>query len=165
MDEGLQEYTALAPVVFEQPEILILTSMPSVDSHLANFYYADPDNRFWPLLGAIYQMPCQTQSERLAICQQNHIALWSVVKSCLRHLSREDTMQDIQLNNMQEFLNEYPSITRVLCVSHRTENLFNECAYVPNGQVFYVPSPSAADLYYDSVEKLMPEWQRALGQE
>ncbi len=164
MDESsLQTFTSLKPVFFDEPKILILVSMPSVDSHLADFYYADEDNRFWPLMGALYQMPVSTDQERLDLLKANHLALWSVVKSCKRHLSEEDTMQDIQLNDIDTFLTEHPSIERILCVSRRTEHLLEEALYEPSLPVYYVPSPSAADLWYDSVEKLEPEWRSALG--
>ena len=80
--KDLQEYTALPPVVFDAPKTLILMSMPSVDSEEARFYFADESNRFWPLLSAIYQMPAETPQERLKLMEANHLALWSVVKSC-----------------------------------------------------------------------------------
>jgi hypoxanthine-DNA glycosylase len=159
----LQEYKSLAPAVFSNPTTLILVSMPSVDSHLANFYFADKDNRFWPLLGTIYNMPYETRQQQLDILEKNHLALWSAVKSCLRYLSREDTMQDIVMNDLSGFLSQYPSITRVVCVSRETQHLVQEALYQPGISIEYVPSPSAADLWYDSVEKLEPDWKEALG--
>lgn len=164
-NSDLQQYLSLAPVVYADPEYLILTSMPSVDSHLANFYFADSDNRFWPLLGTIYNMPYATDQERLAICEKNHLAIWSAVKSCLRYLSREDTMQDIVPNNIQGFLSQYPTIKKILCVSRETQHMVQEWIYDPQVQICYVPSTSAADLWYDSVEKLLPDWSAALNQE
>lgn len=162
---NLQEYTALDPVVYPDSTTLILMSMPSVDSERENFYFADPGNRFWPLMGAIYQMPVETNEERLEILKKNKLALWSVVKSCMRYLSREDTMQDIVLNDIQGFLKEHPSISRIVCISHDTMRLLKEADYFAAQEAVYVPSTSAADLWYDSVEKLMPDYKRALGVE
>lgn len=161
----LQEYTALAPVVFTDPQILILTTMPSVDSHLANFYYADRSNRFWPTLSAVYQMPAATEEEKLNICRRHHLALWSAVQSCLRHLSEEDTMQNVVLNNIQGFLQKYPTITKILCVSREAQKMVEDSVWNPNVEIGYLPSPSAADLWYDSVEKLLPRYAEALGVE
>lgn len=161
----LQEYTALDPVVFDDSETLILMSMPSVDSERDQFYFADPGNRFWPLLGTIYKMPFETNQQRLDILKKNKLALWSVVKSCLRYLSREDTMQDIVLNDIPRFLNQHPGINRILCISHDTMRLLKEADYNAASIAVYVPSTSAADLWYDSVEKLLPEYEKALGLE
>lgn len=161
--KDLQEYTALPPVVFDAPKTLILMSMPSVDSEEARFYFADESNRFWPLLSSIYQMPADTPQERLKLMESNHLALWSVVKSCLRYLSREDTMQDIVLNDIPGFLEDYPTINRIVCISHDTLRLLQQADPEAARMAVYVPSPSAADLWYDSVDKLLPEYAQALG--
>lgn len=162
-ETNLQEYTALDPIVYPDSTTLILMSMPSVDSEREQFYFADESNRFWPLMSAIYHMPVQTKEQRLELLKSNHLAMWSVVKSCLRYLSREDTMQDIVLNDIPGFLQEHPAINRIICISHDTLRLLKEADYQAAQEAVYVPSTSAADLWYDSVEKLLPEYQEALG--
>lgn len=160
---NLQEYTALDPIVYPDSTTLILNSMPSVDSEAAKMYFADESNRFWPLMSAIYKMPAETTEQKLELLKSNHLAMWSVVKSCLRYLSREDTMQDIVLNDIPTFLQEHPSINRIVCISHDTIRLLKEADPDATVMAVYVPSTSAADLWYDSVEKLLPEYERALG--
>ncbi|WP_283651380.1 DNA-deoxyinosine glycosylase [Ileibacterium valens] len=162
-DSDLQEYRALAPAIYPDCTTLVLVSMPSVDSEVDQFYFADSSNRFWPVMGAIFNMPSETKEERLAILEQNHVGIWSVVKSCMRYLSREDTMQDIVLNDISGFLKEHPSIKRIVCVSHDALRLLQEADGQAAAIACYVPSPSAADLWYDSVEKLAPEYQKAFG--
>lgn len=161
----LQEYTALDPIVSQDSTTLVLMSMPSVDSEREKFYFADTSNRFWPLMGTIYQMPVETREQRLELLSANHIAMWSVIKSCLRYLSREDTMQDIVLNDIPAFLAQYPKIDRIVCISHDTLRLLQEADPQAALMASYVPSTSAADLWYDSIEKLIPEYSRALGVE
>ena len=162
-ESDLQEYNALPPAIYPGCQTLVLVSMPSVDSEIDQFYFADSSNRFWPVMGAIFNMPCETHEERLAILEKNHIGIWSVVKSCLRYLSREDTMQDIVLNDISGFMKEHPQISRILCVSHDALRLLQEADGAAGALAVYVPSPSAADLWYDSVEKLMPVYNRAMG--
>lgn len=162
-ESELQEFHALDPVVSDDCTILILVSMPSVDSIRENSYYADPANRFWPLLSAIYRMPVQTKEERMDLLKKNHIAIWSVIKTCLRYKSREDTMQDIVLNDISAFLKKYPRIRRIVCVSHDTLRLLQEADLQACSMAYYVPSTSSADLWYDAVDKLLPEYARALG--
>lgn len=160
---GLQQYTALAPLVFPNSKYLFLVSMPSVDSEATKTYFGDPANHFWKVLSLIYGMPIETREEKIALCEKNQIAIWSIVKSCLRHMSREDTMQDIVLNDIQGFLNEHPTIQKILCVSHETKHLLDESNYMGNLEVEYVPSPSGADLYYEEPSKLVPRYKQALG--
>lgn len=159
----LQEYTALPPAIYPGCKSLFLVSMPSVDSEIDQFYFADESNRFWPTLGAIFEMPIATKEDRLAILEQNQIGIWSIVKSCKRYLSREDTMQDIVLNDITAFLQEHPTIERIICVSHDALRLLQEADAQAAVMAVYAPSPSAADLWYDSVEKLIPEYRKALG--
>lgn len=72
-------------------------------------------------------------------------------------------MQDIVLNDIHGFLQTYPTITRIVCISHDTLRLLQQADPAAAAMAVYVPSTSAADLWYDSVEKLMPEYRRALG--
>lgn len=158
----LQEYRALDPVVPDDSTTLILMSMPGDRSIRENFYFADEDERFWPLLGMVYHMPCTTREEQMEILKRHHLALWSVVGSCLRYDSREDTMQDIVLNDIPAFLKKYPLIRKIICISHDTMRLLKEADPAAAAQAVYVPSTSASDLWYDSVEKLVPEYAGAL---
>ena len=162
---SLQQFTALEPIVFENSTVLFLVSMPSVKSEEHKLYFGDPANHFWPVLGAIYNMPYASDEEKLAICQTHGIAIWSVVKSCLRHMSREDTMRDIVLNDINGFLQAHPSIQKIICVSHGAQRLLNESNFMENIPVEYVPSPSGADLDYESVDRLAPRYKEALENE
>lgn len=159
----LQEYTALDPIVSDRSTTLILMSMPSVESEKEKFYFADSSNRFWHVMSVIYHMPVDTKEQCLDLLSANNIAVWSVIKSCWRYLSREDTMQDIILNDIPEFLARYPRIRRIVCISHDTLQLLQQADPKAAQIASYVPSTSAADLWYDSVDKLIPEYARALG--
>ena len=120
----LQTYTALPPLVFEDSEYLFLMTMPSFDSEARKFYFADTGNHFWKVMAAIYKMPAETSEERTALCKANKIAIWSVLKSCKRHLSQQDTTTDEVYNDMAGFLKEHPTIKKThLCIKDgRTRN-------------------------------------------
>ena len=47
----------IAPVFSPESEILILGTMPSPKSREAAFYYAHPQNRFWPALALALDEP------------------------------------------------------------------------------------------------------------
>ncbi len=119
---NLQTYTALPPLVFEDSEYLFLMTMPSFDSEARKFYFADTGNHFWKVMAAIYKMPAETSEERTALCKANKIAIWSVLKSCKRHLSQQDTTTDEVYNDMAGFLKEHPTIKKLICVSRMAES-------------------------------------------
>ena len=55
------EYThvkhTFLPVYNEESRILILGSFPSVKSRENQFYYGHPQNRFWKVMGALFDEP------------------------------------------------------------------------------------------------------------
>jgi hypoxanthine-DNA glycosylase len=164
-DSYLQTFTALPPLVWPDSEYLFLMTMPSYISEQEQFYFADPSNHFWRVLSAIYHMPIETNEQKTTLCQANKLAIWSVCKSCQRHLSEQDTMQNIELNDMSQFLLEHASIKTILCVSHDAQRLLEESDWNIIQTVKYVPSPSGADLFYEHLDELVPIYARALNQE
>lgn len=44
----------LAPLITAESHTLILGTMPSPRSRAEAFYYAHPQNRFWPVIAALY---------------------------------------------------------------------------------------------------------------
>lgn len=159
----LQEYTALDPIISEDCKTLVLDSMPSVKSEQDNFYFSDSSSRFWPILAVLYKMPAKTREEQMALLQKNHIGIWSIIKTCLRYCSRDDTMEDIVLNDIEAFLKQYPNINRIVCVSHDSMRLLQEADPRAALMAFYVPSPSMDDLWYDNLDQLIPEYAKAFG--
>ena len=73
----------LAPVWDSRSAVLILGSMPSPRSREEGFYYAHPQNRFWPVMAALFgeELPCGTE-ERRRFALSHRIALWDVLHSC-----------------------------------------------------------------------------------
>ena len=66
------------PLYDENSEVLILGSFPSVVSRQQNFYYANSHNRFWPLMGMLFE---EEITDREEFCHRHHIALWDVIYS------------------------------------------------------------------------------------
>lgn len=81
------EYThvkhTFLPVYDEESRILILGSFPSVKSRENQFYYGHPQNRFWKVMGALFDEPEPLGIEgRTAFLYAHGIALWDVLSSC-----------------------------------------------------------------------------------
>ena len=52
-----ERITAFPPVAPPGARVLILGSMPSVESLAQGFYYAHPRNAFWRILAQVYDEP------------------------------------------------------------------------------------------------------------
>lgn len=91
----------LPPVFNEQSRVLFLGTIPSPKSREKGFYYAHPQNRFWPVLAAVFgeEIP-QTTEERRAFALSHGIALWDVLASCTIRGADDQSIKDPVPNDL-----------------------------------------------------------------
>jgi len=76
------------PVTTPDARILILGSMPGKASLQAGQYYAHPRNAFWKIMGMLFGFDADMDYKtRLKTLRANKIALWDVMKTCVRNSS------------------------------------------------------------------------------
>lgn len=97
-EKNYVEHT-LKPLVFKDARVLILGSFPSVKSRAEMFYYANPTNRFWPVLSALYD---EKIDDRTAFCRRHHIALYDVIYSCYIHASSDASIEVVKVNDIEK---------------------------------------------------------------
>lgn len=81
------EYTTVThnfdPLFAPDSRVLILGSIPSPKSRAQKFFYGHPQNRFWPVLAAVFGEDApQTVEEKRALALRHHIAMWDTLASC-----------------------------------------------------------------------------------
>lgn len=103
------EYHNIEPIYNEQSRILILGSFPSVKSREAQFFYHHPQNRFWKILGHVFQddIP-QTIEEKKNFLLKHHIALWDVIESCEIKGSSDSSISQVKVNDLDRIINHCP---------------------------------------------------------
>lgn len=131
-------------IVFKDSEILILGSFPSLESFEKSFYYAHPRNQFWKLLSAVTDLPINNRDQKTWLLKESKIALWDMVESCTRENSLDSSLEEIEVNNLAEFLEEHPSIKKVAFTGRLSEKLFKMHFGYLEIETVYLPSPSAA---------------------
>ena len=73
----------IAPEFDARSRVLVLGTMPSPASRARGFYYGHPQNRFWKVLGALFDEPEPLGTDtRKAFLLAHGIALWDVLASC-----------------------------------------------------------------------------------
>ncbi len=91
------------PLYDEDSEILILGSFPSVVSRQQSFYYANKQNRFWPLMEILFEEEIE---DRTQFCHKHHIALWDVINSCRIKGSSDAAITDVTVNDIDSLRNK-----------------------------------------------------------
>ena len=132
------------PVVFNDAEILILGSFPSIDSFDKSSYYAHPRNQFWKIMSEITRYPINNRDQKIWLLKESKIALWDMVASCYRDNSLDSSLEDIEVNDIASFLEEHPTITKIAFTGRLSEKLFKTHFNYLDIDTVYLPSPSSA---------------------
>lgn len=108
----------LPPIAGPGARLLIVGSMPGVESLRQQRYYAHPRNAFWPILGDWLGLPAEAAyEERCQALVRAGIALWDVIGACVRPGSLDAAIdpRSVQANDFAAFFAAHPGIVRVLC--------------------------------------------------
>jgi TDG/mug DNA glycosylase family protein len=148
------------------PRVLILGTMPGKVSLRERQYYAHPQNGFWRIVGGILGFdPASPYDARVASVQSAGIAIWDVLKSCIRASSLDSDIDNSSLvpNDFAAFLAEHPQIRRVCFNGAKAEALYMKhvrprLAADPYAQYLRLPSTSPANASVPLAEKVRA-WQ------
>lgn len=130
------------PIVFNDSNILILGTFPSIKSFENSFYYSHPKNQFWNILSEIFnEKKPLTINEKIDFLKKHKIALWDVICECKRkeNKSTDDNLEVIKPCNIKEFLKNYPNIKKVATTSRFAQKLLKKYFNINS---IYLPSPS-----------------------
>ena len=148
-----------APVWDTQSRVLILGSFPSVLSRQNQFYYGNPQNRFWRVLSELYRYPLpQTVAEKRALLADTHIALWDVIASCEVHGSADASIRNARPNDLTPLLNSAP-IQAIFTNGATADTFYRRYLFShTNIPAVRLPSTSPANAAW-SLTRLCTAWQ------
>jgi TDG/mug DNA glycosylase family protein len=154
------------PIASGTARVLILGTMPGKVSLRERQYYAHPQNLFWRIVGGILGFdPALPYEARVALVQSAGIALWDVLKSCIRPSSMDSAIDAASAvpNDFATFFAEHPHIQRICFNGATAEALFTKrvrprLAAQPDIQPIRLPSTSPANASVPLSEK-MRAWQ------
>jgi len=147
------------PISNPNATVLILGTMPSVQSLALSQYYGNPRNAFWKLLFIIFDTPFSTDYEiRKSVLLQNHIALWDVLQACVREGSLDSAIEQEIPNDFDSFLKAHPHIRHIYFNGQKAAAYFKRYATVENSyRLVTLPSTSPANAG-KSFEMKLQEW-------
>lgn len=132
----------------EDSEILILGSFPSVKSREVMFYYGHPQNRFFRVLGSLYNEPSpETVADRKAFLKRNNIALYDVIEECDIDGSKDSSIRNVIPIDISSILRKYQNIKVIGITGNTAKYYFDKYLLdkVGNIRVVYLPSSSPAN--------------------
>ena len=114
------------PIVAAQATILILGSMPGEKSLADAQYYAHPRNAFWPLMSQIFAQPVADYASKIALVQNNRLAVWDVLHACTREGSLDQAIEkdSIVPNDFLTFLTAQSHIAHIFFNGNTAHDMF-----------------------------------------
>ena len=161
------------PIGRPDAAVLILGSMPGVASLAANQYYAHPRNAFWGIMGALFKAgPDLAYEKRVARLMARRIAVWDVLKTCVRGGSLDSSIVEgsIVPNDFAGFFAEHRRIKRVCFNGTKAEHTFRR--HVLPGLsgieecIEFVRLPSTSPAHAGaSFQKKLAAWRKGLNRQ
>jgi double-stranded uracil-DNA glycosylase len=154
------------PIASGMPRVLILGTMPGKVSLRERQYYAHPQNAFWRIIGGILGFdPASPYDARVAAVQSAGIAVWDVLKSCVRESSLDSAIEASSAlpNDFAAFFAKHPQIQRICFNGAKAEALYMKhvrprLAANPSVQHVRLPSTSPANAGLALAQKVRA-WQ------
>ena len=147
------------PVYDKKSRVLILGSFPSVKSREIAFYYGHPQNRFWKVLGSVFneEVPKDIEGKK-SFLLKHHIALWDVIKSCDIVGSSDSKISNVVINDLNLIFQE-ANIEKVFINGTKAYELYMKYGYEKyKKEAIKLPSTSPANAVY-SLDKLKEKWE------
>lgn len=111
----LNRIHSFPPIADQKSRVLILGSMPGVESLRKQQYYAHARNHFWQIIYALFGLkPEESYEKRVSFLLEKGIALWDVIAACYREGSSDARIIEEKVNDFPSFLAAYPRL-RCIC--------------------------------------------------
>lgn len=103
---------SMKPVIEPGARVLILGSMPGVESLKRQQYYGNPRNHFWYILGDLFQETIHNQnySKKVDFLHRKRVAVWDVIASCERKGSLDSAIRKEEMNDLLSLVDSYPTL-------------------------------------------------------
>ncbi len=124
------EARSFPPIFGPDAQVLILGSMPGIESLRRRQYYAHPRNAFWPIMGALFGAgPELPYARRVARLRAARVAVWDVLARCRRAGSLDTAIapKSARPNNLESLLRRAPRLRVVFFNGGAAEYWFRRC--------------------------------------
>lgn len=148
------------PIFDSRCRVLILGSMPGVESLRRRQYYAHPRNRFWRIMFELFDTATINEYEgKKAFLLKNNIALWDVAESCKRPGSLDSDMKEVVVNDLDVFLKSNPEIHHVFFNGKKAFDMFKRGFGLEQPGIEFTRLGSTSPAHAVPFKKLLQDWE------
>ena len=136
------------PYIDHNTRILILGTMPGVQSLEKQEYYAHPRNHFWKIMYTLFNsLPIDDAfSKKINLLQEHAIGLWDVLENCERKGSLDVHIKNQKENDFISLFEQYPQINTIIFNGKESHKYFFKKFGQIKGITYHVmPSTSPAN--------------------
>ncbi len=157
---------SFAPIIDENCKVLLLGTMPGVESLRRQQYYGYERNAFWRIIYGLFDKePDEDYEKKKAFLLRHSIALWDVLKACRREGSSDSNIRDPVPNDFAGLYLQYPNISSVCFNGGPASKLYRRFVEkrgvgASDKAFYYLPSTSPA--YTIAFEKKLEQWRAIL---
>lgn len=151
-----------SPIYNKESKVLILGSLPSIESVKKGYYYMHPQNRFWKVLSVIFQKDVYSMGikQKNEFILEHHLSLYDVIASCTIEQSSDASIKDVFYTDIKEIIN-HTQITKILLNGKTAYQLFLKKYPEYQDMALSMPSTSSANAKF-RLEDLVEIWRAAL---
>lgn len=160
----MERIFGLEPVAGDDTRVLILGSMPSVESLRRQEYYGNKRNHFWKIIFMLfdsYEIP--DYEDKIVFLKDKKIALWDVLYSCHREGSLDSNIKNEEPNDIEAFVKNHPGLRLIVCngtKSYKSYQKYIGLNRLPGVEVIKLPSTSPVPGKYNkTLEGKLQEWK------
>jgi hypoxanthine-DNA glycosylase len=115
------------PIIDKKCKIMILGTMPGIESLRKQEYYAHRQNVFWRVIYALFDREMEeSYDNRKTFLLEHNIALWDVLKACNRKGSSDSDIKNPVVNDFLRIYKEYKNIRCVFFNGTPAERLYKK---------------------------------------
>jgi hypoxanthine-DNA glycosylase len=147
--------------------LLVLGSFPGRASLRAGQYYGHPQNQFWRLINAVFDLRLTELSyaERLRLLDINGIGLWDVITAAEREGSLDSAIRNAQPSDLPALIGGLPKL-RVIAFNGGTAARQGRKVLGERAQRYRVLDlPSSSPAYTLSFDQKLSRWKSLNEQE
>jgi len=153
-------------------QILIVGTMPGIESLKKGEYYAHPKNHFWDIIFRVFKddfdffQPVQetiSYPEKIELLKKNRIALWDVLKFCARKGNLDKDIRNEIKNDFDLFFLEHVEIRKVIFNGKNAHKYFNESyGHILTDRIESSVLNSTSSSNTNNVFNVLNEWKNNL---